>query len=131
MRLRNDTCAQICQTIARETLGAVIGAAHAERVLAVVHVSSVQGARDAVRLGADVLAHSFSDSLVDESLAKEIASRNVFVTATLSIVGAFKSKVNGPSLAADARLSTYQRAAQRSALTDLCPGPESQIVKYL
>jgi len=50
--------APIFTTISRETLGAVIDAAHAERVLAVVHVSSVEGARDAVRLGADVLAHS-------------------------------------------------------------------------
>jgi imidazolonepropionase-like amidohydrolase len=123
--------APIFTTISRETLGAVIDAAHAERVLAVVHVSSVQGARDAVRLGADVLAHSFSDSLVDESLAKEIASRNVFVTATLSIVGAFQSKGAGPSLAADARLSPYLRAAQRTALTAPGPGPDFPLAPYL
>ncbi len=123
--------APIFTTISRETLGAVIDAAHAERVLAVVHVSSVQGARDAVRLGADVLAHSFSDSLVDESLAKEIAARNVFVTATLSIVGAFQSKGAGPSLAADARLSPYLRATQRTALTAPGPGPDFPLAPYL
>jgi imidazolonepropionase-like amidohydrolase len=123
--------APIFTTISRETLGAVIDAAHAERVLAVVHVSSLQGARDAVRLGADVLAHSFSDSLVDESFAREIASRNVFVTATLSIVGAFESKGAGPSLAADARLSPYLRAAQRTALTAPGPGPDYPLAPYL
>jgi imidazolonepropionase-like amidohydrolase len=123
--------APIFTTISRETLGAVIEAAHAERVLAVVHVSSLQGARDAVRLGADGLAHSFSDTLVDESFAREVASRNVFVAATLSIVGAFQGKGAGPSLAADKRLSPYLRAAQRTALSAPGPGPDFPLAPYL
>ena len=123
--------APIFTTISRETLGALIEAAHAERVLAVVHVSSLRGARDAVQFGADGLAHSFSDTLVDESFAREIAARNVFVVATLSIIGAFESKGAGPSLAADPRLSPYLRDAQRATLTAPGPGPDFPLAPYL
>lgn len=118
-------------TISRETLAAVIAAAHAEGVLAVVHVSSLEGARDAVRAGADVLAHGFSDTLIDQSLAAEIAERGTFVTPTLSIFGALRGRGIGPALTADPRLSEFLTAAQRTALTSPAPGPDYPLAPYL
>lgn len=56
----------------------MVAAAHAERVMAVAHVSSRIGAWDAVRSGIDGLAHGFSDTLLDESLAREMVARRVF-----------------------------------------------------
>ncbi|HVF38479.1 MAG TPA: amidohydrolase family protein [Gemmatimonadaceae bacterium] len=123
--------APLFTTISRETLSAVVAAAHAEGVLALVHVSSVEGARDAVRAGADGLAHSFGDSLIEDALAKEIAARSVFVTPTLSIFAAFQRKPIGPALAADSRLSPYLTAAQRTGLTSPGPGPEHPMAPYL
>ena len=123
--------APIFTTISRETLAAVVAAAHAEGVLAVVHISSLEGARDAVAVGADGLAHSFSDTIGDEPFAKELAARNVFVTPTLSILGAFQGKSIAASLAADPRMSPYLSPAQRTQLTSDGPGPEHPLAPYL
>jgi imidazolonepropionase-like amidohydrolase len=123
--------APLFTTISRETLAAIVAAAHAEGVLAVAHVSSLEGARDAVRSGVDGLAHSFSDVAIDEALAKEIASRGVFVTSTFSIIGAFNHKSLGPALAADPRLSPYLTPAQTKELTSAGPGPQHPMAPYL
>src|SRR5690606_7878278 len=48
-------------SIDRATMGALVEAAHRRNVLAVVHVSSLQAARDAVDAGADALVHLFVD----------------------------------------------------------------------
>ena len=77
---------RIVTTISRETLAAVIAAARAEHVITAVHVSSLQGARDAVDAGADGLAHVFSDAPIDDALAARIAAQHMFVTTTLSII---------------------------------------------
>ncbi len=118
-------------SISRETLAAVIAAAHAERVLAVVHVSSLQGARDAVAAGADVLAHGFSDTLIDDSLLRQMTERGTYVTPTLSIVAAFGGRGLGPELAADPRVSPYLTLAQRKVLTSPGPGPDYPLAPYL
>jgi imidazolonepropionase-like amidohydrolase len=131
IKIMYEPGAPIFTTISRETLAAVVRAAHAEGVLAVVHVSSLQGARDAVRSGADGLAHSFGDSLIDDALAREIATRGTFVTPTLSIFAAFQGKSIGSALAADQRLSPYLTPTQRKELSGSGPGPDHPLAPYL
>ena len=123
--------APIFTTISRETLAAVIAAAHAQSVMAVVHVSSLQGARDAVATGADGLAHSFGDTVIDAALAKDMAERGTFVIPTLSIFGAFQGKGVGSQLAADARLAPYLTPAQHKELVKVGPGPDHPLAPYL
>src|SRR5215472_6920949 len=48
-------------TLSRQTLEAVIAAAHERHRLTVVHIGSVEGAREAIESGADGLAHIFHD----------------------------------------------------------------------
>ena len=69
----------------RATVGALIEAAHAEGLLAVVHVSTLERAREAVSLGADGLAHIWADALLDEADAAGFAEAGVFVIPTLSV----------------------------------------------
>ena len=124
--------APIFTTISRETLAAVVAAAHAEGVLAVAHISSLEGARDAVNVGVDGLAHSFGDVIIDDDLLlREMARRGTFVTPTLSIFGAFQGKGVGSSLVADARLAPYLTPAQKKELTQVGPGPEHPLAPYL
>ncbi|MBI4885836.1 MAG: amidohydrolase family protein [Acidobacteria bacterium] len=123
--------APLFTTVSRETLAAVIAAAHAAGVLAVVHISSIQGARDAVRAGVDGLVHVFSDSLIDEAFAREIAERKVFVSPTLSIFGAFQSNGFGSALAADVRIAPFLSPAQRTELTKAGPGADHPMAPYL
>jgi imidazolonepropionase-like amidohydrolase len=118
-------------SISRETLAALIAAAHAQGVMAIVHISSIEGARDAVRAGADGLAHVCSDTLIDSALAHEIAARRVFVTATLSIFGAFGGDGLGSALAADPRISPWLSTAQRRGLLAPAPGPDYPLAPYL
>jgi imidazolonepropionase-like amidohydrolase len=73
-------------SISRDTLDAVVKAAHKRRKLAVVHVTSLQGARDAVAAGADGLMHVFYDAPIDEPLIQEMAKKDTFLVATLTIV---------------------------------------------
>jgi len=123
--------APLFTTISRETLAAVVAAAHAEGVMAIAHVSSIVGARDAVRSGIDGLAHGFSDTLLDESLAKEMVARRVFVIPTLSILAAFEAKSIGPALAADPLVVPYLTAAQKKGLVSPGPGPQHPMAPYL
>ena len=71
-----------------ETIRALIAAAHAERLLAVVHVSTLAHALEAVDLGADGLVHVWGDAVVDEVQAARIAEAGAFVVPTLSVVTA-------------------------------------------
>ncbi|MDB4913597.1 MAG: amidohydrolase family protein [Gemmatimonadetes bacterium] len=123
--------APLFTTISYETMAAVVAAAHARGVLVVAHISSVEGARGAVRAGVDELAHVFSDTLVDDAFAREIAAHRTFVCATLSIFGGFQGKNFGAALVADARLSPYLSAAQRAELIKVGPGPKHPMAPYL
>lgn len=81
-------------TLDRETIGALIAAAHAERLLAVMHVSRLAHALEAVELGVDGLVHVWVDALADEGQASRIAEAGVFVVPTLSVI---TSKAGQPS----------------------------------
>ena len=74
------------QSLERETIGALVGAAHAEGLLAVIHVSTLAHALEAVELGADGLVHVWCDALVNDVQAARIAETGVFVVPTLSVV---------------------------------------------
>ena len=75
-------------TLDRETIAALIAAAHAEGLLAVMHVSTLDHALEAVELGADGLVHVWADALIDEVQAARIAAAGVFVVPTLSVITA-------------------------------------------
>ncbi|WP_420449929.1 CIA30 family protein [Candidatus Palauibacter sp.] len=70
----------------RETIGALIAAAHAEGLLAVVHVTGIERALDAVALGADGLVHVWIDAVISEEDARRFAEAGVFVVPTLSVI---------------------------------------------
>ena len=69
-----------------ETIGALIAAAHAEGLLAVVHVTGIERALDAVALGADGLVHVWIDAVISEEDARRFAEAGVFVVPTLSVI---------------------------------------------
>jgi imidazolonepropionase-like amidohydrolase len=103
-------------TLSRETLRAVIEAAHRYGKLAVVHVLSLQGAKDAVDAGADGLAHLFADAPPDEEFLALAKQHRPFVIATLSVLAAASGASAGPELARDPRLTPFLTS---DALADL------------
>ena len=99
-------------TLDRDTIAALIAAAHDEGLRAVVHVSTLEHALEAVELGADGLVHVWSDALIDEAQAARIADAGVFVVPTLSVTASLRGESMAAELveaAGDTPLSFMQR----------------------
>ena len=66
------------------TLTAAIAAAHRHGKLAIVHIGSRDGARAALRAGADGLAHLFADSMPHPNFGDTVFKRGAFVITTFT-----------------------------------------------
>jgi imidazolonepropionase-like amidohydrolase len=97
-------------TISKETMAAVIAAAHKRGKLAVVHIGTLQGAKDAIESGADGLAHLFIDAAPDAEFAALVAKHHAFVVPTLSVLANISGAPSGKILAGDARVTSYMPA---------------------
>jgi len=100
----------------RATLEACVAAAHRRGLVAVVHVSRLEGARDALAAGADGLAHAFFDLPATEELVALAASKGAFVVPTLSVTGSVFGRSRGPAILADPSLAPFIDASGRSVL---------------
>jgi imidazolonepropionase-like amidohydrolase len=76
----------------RDTVAALIAAAHAEGLRALVHISTKERALAAMELGADGLVHVWADELISEEDAARIAASEMFIIPTLSIVSPIAGK---------------------------------------
>jgi imidazolonepropionase-like amidohydrolase len=94
-------------TLSKETMKAVIDAAHKRGKMAVVHIGSQQQARDAIDAGADGLAHLFADSVPVPDFATLVASHHAFVVPTLTVLEGVSGIASGDSLTTDPSLSPY------------------------
>jgi imidazolonepropionase-like amidohydrolase len=94
-------------TLDKETLKAVIDAAHKRGKMAVVHIGKQEDARAAIDAGADGLAHLFADSAPQPDFSKFVAAHHAFVVPTLSVLESVSGAGSGESLAADPHLAPY------------------------
>ena len=85
-------------TLDRATIAAVIEAAHAEDLLAVMHVSSLEHGLAALEMGVDGLVHVWGDEVISEADAARFAEAGVFVIPTLSVRLAAAGESMGPEL---------------------------------
>jgi len=108
-------------TISKETMAAVIAAAHKRGKLAVVHIGSLQGAKDAIASGADGLAHLFVDLPPDHEFLSLVAEHHAFVVPTLSVLASISGVPSGKGLAQDSHLAPYLLPASASNLEHSFP----------
>lgn len=94
-------------TISKETLKAVVDAAHARKKLAVVHVGDLEGARAALDAGADALIHLFVDRQPDAAFGRDVAKKKMFVIPTLTVLMSITGTGGGATLAGDKRIAPY------------------------
>lgn len=94
-------------TISKATLAAVVAAAHKRGKLAVVHIGTLQDARDAIEVGADGLAHLFVDRAPDADFGKFVAEHHAFVVGTLTVLESVSGTASGASLITDPNLAPY------------------------
>ena len=96
-------------TFDQPTLAALIAAAHKRGKLAVVHISTENGAKEAIAAGADGLVHIFSDRAPEPGFAAMLKQHKAFVTPTLTVVESTTGTASGKSLPDDPRLAPYLR----------------------
>ncbi len=94
-------------TISKETLRAVIAAAHARQRLAIVHIGDLAGARDAVAMGADGLVHLFVDQAPDVGFAAFVAQHRAFVIPTLTVLKSISGVPGGAGVLNDPLMAPY------------------------
>jgi imidazolonepropionase-like amidohydrolase len=94
-------------TISKDTLGALIAAAHRRGKLAVVHVLTLDFAIDAIDAGADGLEHIFADQKPPTGFAALAKSHGIFDTPTLTAVQSLSNILTGQELARDEHLRPY------------------------
>ena len=107
-------------TLDRETIAAVIEAAHAEELLAVIHVSTLEHSLAALDMGIDGLVHVWGDEVVSEADAARFAEAGVFVIPTLSVRLAAAGDSMGPELLAETRPEDVS-GMQRETLSQTFP----------
>jgi len=108
-------------TLTKDTLAAVIAAAHKRQKLAVVHIGSLQGVREAIEAGADGLMHLFIDRSPDGTFAAFVAEHRAFVVPTLCVLASVTHVPAGKQLAADRQLQPYLSADAASNLGHMPP----------
>lgn len=117
-------------TISKETMAAVVKAAHTRGKLAVVHIGSLQGARDAIGTGADALVHLFTDKMPDAEFGRFVKAHGAFVIPTLSVNESVSGTPSGASLTTDARLAPYLMPAAMANLGKSFPKRPNSIANY-
>ena len=122
---------EMVTTISAQTMAAAVKAAHAQGRMAVVHITTVEGARAAVDARADGLVHFCADAVIDAALARKMAAQGMFVVPTLSLYAFAEGKGLGSELAADPHISPLLTDAQRKGLNRPPPGREGPIGAYL
>ena len=110
-------------TLASPQLAAGITAARAAGKLAVMHVSHLKDARDAIVHGADGLVHVFIDP-ADAAFVRLAKQRDAFVIPTLSVIATMAQSGEGETLGNDARVQPWLTDAQRGTLKAVYPGAQ-------
>jgi imidazolonepropionase-like amidohydrolase len=103
-------------TLSKSDLTALIGAAHKRGKMAVVHISTLTGARDAIDAGADALVHIFADKVPDAGFGAFVAAHHAFVVPTLTVNESTTGVGSGSSLNTDAHLAPFLRADEMTNL---------------
>jgi imidazolonepropionase-like amidohydrolase len=108
-------------TLSKEDLAALIAATHKRGKRAVVHVSVLAAAKEAIVAGADGLVHIFGDAPPDEQFGSLAAKHRIFVIPTLTVVESTSGVGSGVSLIDDSRLAPYLNAEEKQNLRNAFP----------
>jgi imidazolonepropionase-like amidohydrolase len=109
-------------TLSKQTLAAVIAAAHERHRMAVVHIGSVEGARDAIEAGADGLAHLFHGPSCPRDFGQFVAAHHAFIIPTLSVGHSVCGPESaGKRLISDPNLAPYLSHENISRLKETFP----------
>jgi hypothetical protein len=109
-------------TLDAATVAALVAAAHKRGKLAVVHVSTETGAKEAIAAGADGLVHIFTDRAPEPGFAALLKEHKAFVVPTLTVVESTTGTASGKALPDDPRLAPFLSADEVANLRKSFPG---------
>ena len=101
-------------TLDAATSAALVKAAHEQGMLAVVHVSAQEDARQMLRDGADGLVHVFQDAPADPEFVALARERHAFVVPTLTVIAGFGAEQS--TIAKDPRIAPWLTSEQKQSL---------------
>lgn len=110
--------------LSKAIIQALVEAAHRRGKLAVVHVSTLQTAKEALEAGADGLVHIFTDQAPDQELIDLAVRKKTFVIPTLTVVESTTGAASGRLLPDDPRLASYLRPEEVQNLRSHFPKRE-------
>jgi imidazolonepropionase-like amidohydrolase len=116
-------------TLNRATIKAVIEATHKRGRLAVIHIGSLQEAREAIELGVDGLMHAPSDVVPDKEFVQLAREHGVFVCPTLSVILSATGGSNA-SIASDPHVAMYATEANVTNLQKSFPHSPNATANY-
>ncbi len=116
-------------TVSKATMAAVVAAAHKRGKLAVVHIHSLEEARDAIDAGADGLVHLFVDK-IDPEFGRFAALHKAFIIPTLAVESSLTGVAGGASLVEDPNLGPYLSNADAGSLKRTFDFPSSTKMSY-
>ncbi|HUJ12232.1 MAG TPA: amidohydrolase family protein [Thermoanaerobaculia bacterium] len=108
-------------TLTKSDLTALIAAAHKRGKMTLVHISTLQYARDAIEAGADGLAHVFNDVPPDPEFGRFVKAHHAFVVPTLGVNESAAGVATGASLTTDPRIQPYLNASETASLKGSFP----------
>ena len=103
------------------TVAALVEATRSRGKLAVAHVTTVEGAWQALAADVDGLVHIFGDAPPPEDFASAAAEAGIFVVPTLTVLESLTSGASGAPLADDPHIGPLMTAQERSQVTSTYP----------
>ena len=103
-------------TLTHQEVCAVVRAAHRDGKLAIVHVQSEDGAREAIDCHADALAHTFFDRPADRSFAALAKRSGIVVETTLDVLADEAGLALSRALAASPDVAPLLSQSQKETL---------------
>jgi len=111
-------------TLDRDTVQALIEAAHASGLLAVAHVSNYADALLAIECGIDGLMHLFGDRQVDEPFIQAARASKLFVVPTSPVLAGIYGHDDTAWIVNHTVLGPRLTAMQRDSLATRFPAPD-------
>lgn len=106
----------VLKSVDEPMLRALVQTTHGRGHMAVVHISRLRPAKEALRAGANGLVHLFADKPVDDEFIALAKSSGAFVIPTLAVNAGIEGSAESQRFANDARWAPRLSAAQRATL---------------
>jgi imidazolonepropionase-like amidohydrolase len=110
----------------RQRVKALVTAAHSRGMLAVAHVENIDDVEIALDGGVDGLAHTWRRGGANLDIARRLATKKVFVIATLAVQDAIAG--GHAALLRDSRLQPYLSRANKEQLTKSFAPPTTAVL---